>query len=119
MSPPRGILCSGNIVHDTLVHPVDQMRWGAVLSRVSRLTEIPIDDLHRRFRKKKATVPSVTDGVVEPVTNGVKLPLAQELAERQMLGILLREPSRWNKLRNQIHPEDLAGEFNRRLEILS
>jgi DNA primase len=95
--------------------PVDQMRWGAVLSRVSRLTEIPIDDLHRRFRKKKTTVPSVTDGAVEPVTSGVKLPLAQELAERQMLGILLREPSRWHKLRSQIHPEDFADPARRAL----
>ena len=29
MTEPPGILCSGNIVHDTLVHPVDQMLWGA------------------------------------------------------------------------------------------
>ena len=36
MSEPGGILCSGNIVHDTLVHPVDQMRWGAT-TRVETL----------------------------------------------------------------------------------
>jgi DNA primase len=95
--------------------PVDQMRWGAVLSRVSRLTEIPIDDLHRRFRKKKTAVPSVTDGAVEQVAAVAKLPLAQELAERQMLGILLREPSRWHELRNQIHAEDFADPERRAL----
>jgi ribokinase len=24
----RGVLCSGNIVYDTLVHPVEELRWG-------------------------------------------------------------------------------------------
>src|SRR5258706_16026962 len=33
--------------------PVDQMRWGAVMARVSRMTGIPFDELHARFRKKK------------------------------------------------------------------
>ena len=28
-SPPAGVLCTGNVVFDMLVHPVDQLRWGA------------------------------------------------------------------------------------------
>lgn len=27
-NPPRGVLCSGNIVHDILVRPVDRLNWG-------------------------------------------------------------------------------------------
>src|SRR5206468_2039413 len=30
--------------------PVDALRWGAALARVSRLTEIPVEQLHRRFK---------------------------------------------------------------------
>ena len=29
--------------------PVDSLRWGSALARVSRLTEIPVDELNRRF----------------------------------------------------------------------
>jgi DNA primase len=107
--------------------PVDQMRWGAVLARVSRLTEIPIDELHRRFRKKKATRPvaaSIQDSAgntlaAEPASpipeNLPKIPLAQELAERQLLGILLKEPQRWHKIGMLVHPEDFGDLKHRRL----
>ncbi len=33
--------------------PVDSLRWGAALAGVSRLTEIPVADLNRRFKPKK------------------------------------------------------------------
>ena len=35
--------------------PVDGLRWGSALVRVSRLTQIPADELHRRFRGTKAS----------------------------------------------------------------
>jgi len=35
--------------------PVDALRWGSTLARVSRLTDIPVDELNRRFRGRKAT----------------------------------------------------------------
>lgn len=34
--------------------PVDPIRWGGILARVSKFTQIPIEDLNRRFRPKSA-----------------------------------------------------------------
>src|SRR4051812_45160214 len=80
--------------------PVDQMRWGSVLARVSRLTGIPIEDLHGRFRKRPVPKPPVAASssqgnataeaapTARPAAPAVKIPLARALAERQMLGIL-------------------------------
>ena len=33
--------------------PVDSIRWGSALARVSRLTDIPVDELNARFRNRK------------------------------------------------------------------
>jgi hypothetical protein len=41
--------------------------------------------------------------------------MARELAERQMLGILLKEPGRWHKVSLVVHPADFAGNVRRRL----
>jgi DNA primase len=110
-----------------LAGPVDQMRWGAVLARVSRLTGIPIEDLHARFRKrpvaKPASAASSPQGAAtaqpavtpRPAAPSVKIPMAQALAERQMLGILLREPQKWHKVGLIVHPEDFADVDRRRL----
>jgi DNA primase len=102
--------------------PVDQMRWGQVLSRVNRLTNVPIEDLHRRFRKKPAAGRPVAPSEAMPAEEPSrpeepepKIPLAQELAERQMMGILLREPQRWHKVKLAVHPEDFAGRSRRKL----
>jgi DNA primase len=105
--------------------PVDNMRWGAALTRVSRLTGIPIDDLHARFRKRKVSAPrpavpevpgSPAASVDEAGAAGaVRIPLARALAERQMLGILLREPQRWHKIGQSLHPEDFVEPGHRRL----
>ncbi len=32
--------------------PVDPIRWGGILARVSKFTQIPVEDLNRRFRPK-------------------------------------------------------------------
>jgi len=107
--------------------PVDDMRWGAILARVSRLTDISIDDLHRRFRKKKATRPLVasvegaSEVAAEPANPSQdsgsvpKISFARELAERQMLGILLKEPHRWRKVGLVLHPEDFGDLKHRKL----
>jgi hypothetical protein len=107
--------------------PVDQMRWGAVLARVSRLTGIPIEDLHGRFRKRPVAKPASTASSpqgsataqpvmpVRPAAPAVKIPMAQALAERQMLGILLREPQKWHKVGLVVHPEDFADVDRRKL----
>ena len=39
--------------------PVDPLRWGSALARVSRLTEIPVDELNRRFKMRR---PAMTAG---------------------------------------------------------
>jgi hypothetical protein len=100
---------------------VDQLRWGQVLSRVSRLTEMTVDDLNRRFRKTvpKARTPATFNELPaeagSPVEQEGKVSAARELAERQMLGILLLDPSRWDKVKLSVHPEDFAGGRRRRL----
>jgi hypothetical protein len=104
--------------------PVDQMRWGAVLTRVSRMTGIPVDALHARFAKRKpapAARPAVAADASEPVSppptpeETVKIPRDRELAERQMLGILLKEPQRWHRVGQVVHPEDFGMPVHRRL----
>jgi DNA primase len=109
--------------------PVDQMRWGAVLARVSRLTGIPIEDLHGRFRKRMMTKPAAPPAqTAAPAEAGApaaqttqrpepkaKIPLARALAEREMLGILLREPQRWHKVGQVVHPADFTDIDRRKL----
>jgi DNA primase len=102
---------------------VDQLRWGQVLSRVSRLTEMTVDDLNRRFRKTvpKGRTPTRPEELPaeagSPVEQEGKVSAARELAERQMLGILLLEPGRWDKVKLSVHPEDFAGRRRRLAEI--
>jgi hypothetical protein len=43
------------------------------------------------------------------------LPLARELAEREILGILLREPKQWHRVKLAVHPEDFGVVRRRRL----
>jgi DNA primase len=38
--------------------PIDQLRWGMALARVSRLTQIPVEDLDRHFTKQPIRRPS-------------------------------------------------------------
>lgn len=143
--------------------PVDPLRWGAALARVSRLTEMSIDDLHRQFRKPAATarrmvttpptgpgghgrvpvgrggagMPGGTDvrpghdgqaPATDPGAEGVgesapgqsgwaaePVSPARELAERQILGILLREPRRWEAVQLAVHVEDFAAGARRAL----
>jgi len=122
--------------------PVDDLRWGAVLARVSRLIEVPIDDLHRRFRKQPAKPAggfrrpagnfdrSETSGAAvasgsslgreetptpEVQTPAEKIDPAKEVAERQIMGILLREPNRWHALQLQMNADDFADPGRRNL----
>ncbi len=114
-----------------LAGPVDPIRWGASLSRVSRLTDIPVDQLNRRFAARRfavsrapaapAPVPVVPDENGEiPSTAGMDqtapapapelprpmLPLAQELAERHLLGVMLAQPQAWHAVQLHITPDD-------------
>ena len=103
--------------------PVDSIRWGQALSRVSRLTEVPVEELNKRFRQPARTarlarpasagrVPSPED-TPAPQSRG---PLtARDRAERWILGILLAEPGRWHEVQKDVGPDDFAEETRRKL----
>jgi DNA primase len=109
--------------------PVDSLRWGSALARVSRLTDIPVDALNRRFRQKKMTPVKTPvnraevqgDGGSEP-TNGSPPPRkpagplnARDRAERWILAILLNEPNRWSDVQHHVAVEHFADEDRRKL----
>ncbi len=106
---------------------VDPLRWGQALSRVSRLTEIPVEELNRRFKKKPALRPRKTasaalsgdsqaEAVGEPNNSARVGPLnARQRAESMILGILLQDPSRWNDVQQVMQPAAFTDENLRRL----
>jgi DNA primase len=108
--------------------PVDGLRWGAALSRVSRLTGIPVEDLNRRFRAPKVparqqlpagsnerTPAAFTAASGAGRAPQSRLPSAQLQAERWILGILLLEPRRWHKAQRVVSVADFSDETHRRL----
>lgn len=104
--------------------PVDPMRWGAALARVSRLTEIPIDVLNRRFRAAKPTVRPVSpvtpdsqtqEAARNPNTVRTNIPQARRVAERWILGLLLSEPGRWHDVQVDVGIDDFLDERHRRI----
>jgi DNA primase len=107
--------------------PVDPIRWGMVLTRVSRLTGISVDELNGQFKAPKLqsrrpmgpaeagrTPTAVADeageefAVIGPVTG-------RDRGERWILGILLLEPKRWHKVQQSLSPEDFVNPACRRL----
>ena len=98
--------------------PVDPIRWGSALARVSRLTDIPVDELNRRFRVRKSKVAPVVQApaVQEEKPQQPPRPLtAQERAERWILGTLLLNGRRWHDVQTVVHPDDFANERHRKL----
>ena len=111
--------------------PVDAIRWGRALAQVSRLTEIPVDQLNRRFKKSRTQVqekrPPPTDPAEthagtgeQPTTVDPVLPVrrqlsARELAERRLLGVLLIEPARWPDVQKDVSLQDFADDLHHRL----
>jgi DNA primase len=113
--------------------PVDPLRWGQALARVSRLTEIPAEELNRRFRSAK-TPPrrfpargpegggdrgGAQGAVAKDPANAAAEPSrpldGSARAERWILGILLLEPHRWMRVQRSVHLEDFATPLHRRL----
>lgn len=92
--------------------PVDPIRWGAALTRVSRLTEIPAEELNRRFRPRPARRLSSGPAaqVAEPNQPKSNAPAsgltARQRAEGFILGLLLSEPSRWHRIQQHVQPDD-------------
>ena len=115
--------------------PVDSLRWGQALSRVSRMTEIPVPELNRRFGRPNNPPPQNLRGAagqgnghagnraIAPagarVAAGPRRVLsAQDRAERWILGILLMEPRRWAQVQQTIGVSDFTDEARRRLAEL-
>jgi hypothetical protein len=100
--------------------PVDSLRWGQALARVSRMTDIPVEELNRRFRVGKtkpiSRQPSDRQEVTDTEESQIGFvrpgPLtAADRAERFILGILLNEPKRWQQVQQHVQP----AQFNDRL----
>lgn len=112
---------------------VDPLRWGAILARVSRLTDIPAEDLNRRFKSKPrkfAAKPAAAPMAPMPASdapNEAAAPPdierrpanASDRAESWLLGVLLAEPARWANVQRTIQPNDFSpGNRKRLAEIL-
>lgn len=98
--------------------PVDPLRWGAALARVSRLAGIPVEDLNRRFRAtsgRNNSRPTPNQAApVQPAASG-RPPTPTERASRWVLGVLLLEPQRWAKVQRELQPDAFDEGLIRRL----
>lgn len=99
--------------------PVDSIRWGQVLARVSRLTDIPATELNRRFKTTRVPVRSAaqvaqTTEPIKPV-RAIQAITARDRAERWLLGILLAEPGRWADVQRSIQPHDFSDDQRKRV----
>jgi DNA primase len=114
--------------------PVDGLRWGSAVARVSRLTGIPVDELNRLFKVKKTTAKAVVS-TGEPVetqaepgnspTNNAptaiqpnRRPDARDRAERWILAILLMEPHRWENVQQVVQIPDFTDPTRQKLAEL-
>ncbi|MGD0541714.1 MAG: DNA primase, partial [Tepidisphaeraceae bacterium] len=101
--------------------PVDPLRWGAALAQVSRLTEIPAEELNRRFRirpaKRLRGGPAVQVAEAnEPTNNAPASGLtARQRAEGFILGLLLSEPHRWPRIQQYVLSSDFTDETLRKI----
>jgi DNA primase len=92
--------------------PVDSLRWGSALARVSRLTEIPVDELNRKFRKRigvssKAKPPVASareSATTEPIPVRSTELFARDRVERWILAVLLNQPGCWHNVQLTVHP---------------
>src|SRR5439155_24225882 len=89
--------------------PVDTLRWGSALARVSRLMDIPVEVLHRKFGKtgqKEANRP-ISGQNVESAP-AARPSGGRYLAESQVLGVLLIAPRIWGRVQTVIAVEDFG-----------
>jgi DNA primase len=102
--------------------PVDSIRWGQALARVSRLIEVSVEELNKRFRATKPQRTSAKPAAGrapetgEETRRALRGPLtARDRAERWILGILLAEPGRWHGVQQDVSPKDFADQTRRKL----
>jgi DNA primase len=106
--------------------PVDMLRWGGILARVSKLTQIPAEELHKRFRAtppryNRPTSPTVAQpnpDTSQPIPPKPSLLTAYARAESQLLGTLLANPHLWAAVQAQISPAEFRDPERHRLAEL-
>lgn len=92
-------------------HAIDPMVWGAALARISKITGLSPQELHERLGKVKAPAPrrpvqAADEPSPAPAPVEAKGPISgQVVAERQLLGVLLLEPGRWQLVQKDIGPD--------------
>jgi DNA primase len=100
--------------------PIDAMRWHAALSRVSKISEIPLVEVKRRLAAKAvaAAKPPPRQVVVENEVSAPEPPPAPKYtlpkyltgrlrAELRILGVLLLKPNLWHGVQRNVG----VGEF--------
>ena len=107
--------------------PVDSIRWGQALSRVSRLTDIPVDELNRMFRSNARRTPkrAAPADQATPASAGIEVEqapnrpaTAQDRAENWILGVLLNTPANWHEVQQFVHVEDFTDGPRRKIAEL-
>jgi DNA primase len=104
---------------------VDPIRWGAALAQVSRLTEISMEELNRRFKiapakrsfgKMGRAMQTQVAKPGEPKDYAPAIGLtARQRAEGFILGLLFAEPGRWHRIQQDLKPRDFTDEALRRI----
>lgn len=102
---------------------VDPIRWGQALARVSRLTEIPMAELNRRFKvapKGRSRPPSAqVNDTGQPKDYAPASGLnARQRAEGFILGLLFAEPVRWQHIQQELKPADFTDELLRQIATI-
>ncbi len=95
--------------------PVDALRWGAALARVSRLTGIVVDDLNRRFKLRRGSGRPSAAKTADTAADSHPQLTARQRAEQWVLGVLLLEPHRWEKVQHEVGPADFEDSAMRRI----
>jgi len=104
---------------------VDSIRWGAIRLRMEKHTGLTANEINQRFRKEQ-TKPKfgqprtpaevAADEPSQPVRRKGP-PNAQDRAEQWILGILLNEPNRWQKVQQDVRLGDFQDADRRELAV--
>ena len=105
--------------------PVDPIRWGAALTRVSRLTEIPVDQLNGRFKntKRAGRRPGLRESMKRPSVEDVKPQAATEESSGLVHRIVPSDGSLaicsctplWHDVQRQVQVDEFTDGQNRKL----
>jgi DNA primase len=100
--------------------PVDSLRWGTALARVSRLTDIPSEQLNQRFKPKREarygrSGAQVAKGDQPNINAPPPVLTARQNAEGFIIGLLLLEPELWATVQQRIAPAQFIDDGIRKL----